>query len=273
METKDLWDKLGSIASTVTAVMTVIITIWTNNLSNKLDNFKATTEEGKTVSDLIKELSTDNKSTIKYDYAFLSLERYLRNIGNGDLKPQDKAMLVGFATALINDRIYNNTDTTRSAINRITIPEKFLKDNDSLGFQKLGIDFTNQNKIAKLPEKIKPEDSLSAFEPVSQPVKSIQARSINLIFKKIVYIQYSNLKNKDQALEIQQKFKLKEWVTPNIDNVPGVYKNTIRYFHNEDYSSAKEAQEVLGNKYKLLRVYNFESKVPKGQIEVWINNN
>ncbi|MDI1256292.1 MAG: hypothetical protein PSV16_09325 [Flavobacterium sp.] len=268
--TKEGLDKFSVLATTAIAIFTAFTAFNTNKLSGKVQSLKATQEEGTAVSALIKELSSDNISTVKYDYAFLSLERYLRNTDeDGNLKPQDKNMMVGFAQSLIYDRINNNMDTSVNVINRILIPKQFLEKNDSLVLQDIQLELSKKFKKAVTPFNA---SNLIATEPIFQTTDTEKSKSISLILSKIAYIQYADKSKRETAVETQQKLKGQSWVAPGVEKVTGNYDNTIRYFHDEDQYLANQANETLDVKYKLLRVYNFEAKVPKGQIEVWIGN-
>lgn len=272
---KDTLDRLGKIATILIAVFTAITAYFTNSLTTKINSIKAVQEEGTAVSSLIKDLTTETNSTIKYDYAFLALERYLRNTDpDGELKPQDKEMLIGFAQTLILERINNFKGDTTTVINRILIPQRFLEKNDTVAYEKTQLELLNRNSKIELPSTvITASDSLAKYNPIAQSIDPNKDKSINLVIKKVCYIQYSNSAKKKDVEELQNKLKAKDWVAPGIENVKGTYKNTIRYFHAEDESVANAAKEVLGSGFKLLRVYNFEEKVPNNQIEVWINNN
>lgn len=272
---KDLFDKLGTVSTILIAVFTAFTAYHTNNLTNKINSIKAVQEEGTAVSGLIKDLTTETKSTLKYDYAFLALERYLRNTDpDGVLKPQDKEMLVGFAQTLILERINNSNSDSINMINRILIPQRFLEKNDTTALKLTQLELLNRNNKIVLPTtRITKSDSLFKYAPISQSVDPNKEKSIAMVVKKVCYIQYANASKKKEVEVIQSLFKANDWVAPGIENVKGDYKNTIRYFHDEDESVARKTNQLLGNGFYVLRVRNFENKVPNNQIEIWINNN
>lgn len=264
---KETLDKLQIISTSLIAVFTAITAFYTTNLSSKLENFKAVSQEGKTVSELVNTLS-DTKLTVKYDYAFLSLERYLRNINNGELKPQDKTMLVGFAQTLIYDRI-NNNDDANNVTQRILIPRDFLEKNDTIVLSRIKQDLNEKyQKRVPPPDQFNP--NLVSVEPVAQTIDTSKSKTISLILNKVCYIQYAGNAQKDTAAKMQQELKANSWLVPGIEKVGGNYSNTIRYFHDEDQYLAIRAKELLGGNYMAKRIYNYENKAPKGQIEIWI---
>jgi molybdopterin converting factor small subunit len=273
-EKKDFLGTFNTIVIILTSIVAAFTAYRTTTLSDKISNIKAVTEEGKTVSELIDKFSKDSIPNRAFDFAFLSLERYLKNTtDDGSLKPQDKEMLVGFAQSIIYDRIFNNKKKSNVAINQILIPKKFLQLNAKEVLKEIEIELsTKNNKIIIPTHVIKEKDSLYIFNPVSMPIDDIKAKAISLILKKVVFIQYSEKNNENEVTKIQNLLKKTGWLTPSIENVPGNFKNTIRYFHDEDRIYANELNQNLKKKYVLLRVYNFESKVPNGQLEVWLNN-
>ena len=274
-EKKDFLNTFNTIVLILISIVTAFTAYRTSTLTDKINNIKAVTEEGQAVSELIDKFSKDSLPTITFDFSFLSLERYLRNTtDDGSLKPQDRAMLVGFAQSIIYDRVFKNTSNSDDIINKILVPKRFLEQNDTMILKEIQSKLiSNNNKIIVPTQEIKATDSLYIFQPISQSIDTIQAKSISLILKKVAYIQYSNRNKKNEIIEIQKKLKLKNWIVPGLENVKGAYKNTIRYFHEEDKAMANQANELLDNKFYPQPVRNFESKVPKGQIEIWINNN
>lgn len=271
---KEIFGNLNNFFTALTTLITLAIAIQTTLLTNKVNNLKSVSEEGEMFVKLVEKFSNEKVDDKKSDFLFLSIERYLRNTNDGCLKEQDKKMLVGFAKAIILERVYSK-DSITSSTSIINTAKKFLKENDPPSLKEIDSVSENVSKTVTLPNSvIKKSDSLYRFSPISK-LKNTQAESLSLIVKpkKTIYIQYSNDSKKSKINAIKDLLNSKSWITPGIENVKGEYKNTIRYFHDEDRTLANESNELLGNKYKLLRVYNFESKVPKGQIEIWINNN
>lgn len=106
-------------------------------------------------------------------------------------------------------------------------------------------------------------------EPVVLPGNSLSANTPT------IFIQYSNEKNKEDVLAIQQNFKNINWNAPGIEYVSGDYKNLIKYFHQEDSTIANGANKLLGGKYMVIPIINsnVQERIPVGQIEIWIQNN
>jgi|GEM_PF-6858784 len=264
---RDVWEKMGIIGTFVSTVFigifTAVVTYQTDMIRTKVENFKAVQEEGTAVSNLIKELSKDENSTLKFDYAFLALERYLRNTNeDGELKPQDKAMLIGFAQSLIFDRV-KASDSSKIDRNKILIPQQFLEKNDTIALGKVLSALGDLNKVSNVPAEI--DGNLKAIGPVSEIVDAQQSKSISLLVKKIVYIQYADSSRSHQAIEIQKMLRDKGWVAPGIERVKGKYYNCIKYFHSEDRILADEVNGLFGSQFKVVSNQGFEKSVPKAR--------
>lgn len=94
-----------------------------------------------------------------------------------------------------------------------------------------------------------------------------------------LYTQYKNKEDKDSVKALLNNPKIKSLVLniPPIDLVKtSNYNNEIRYFNKKDSLNAvglrKAIYEINGINYKLKYVPNFSSKVPLGQLELWINS-
>ena len=279
---KDFWDKLGVIgtflSTTVLVIFSTLVTMQTNKLSHQVEEFKTQMQENTMISQLVTQISKDTSSNVKFDFALLALERYLRNASpDGKLKSQDKDMLVGFAQSLILDRKFSFSDVSENNTDRILIPLEFLDKYDSTKKKATGITVNDNNKI-----KVTPADSLNNSSeaitqapPVSQLTDTSQSNIISLLIKKMVYIQFANRDKRKNAQDIQQTFIKNNWVAPGIEHVNGSYANIIKYFHYEDEALAIEANSLLGNKFKITPsiTRKYQKLVPKGQIEIWIANN
>jgi hypothetical protein len=97
----------------------------------------------------------------------------------------------------------------------------------------------------------------------------------NVLIPKSIYIQYNSHRNKPSVDSIRIAFQAQNWNAPGLEYRKGSYKNSIRYFHPEDISLVDEASKILEpykyHDFKKILLSGYD-KVPKGQIEIWINN-
>ena len=157
------------------------------------------------------------------------------------------------------------------------IPTEFLEKYDTGKLTMIQHILINRNNKVTYPSENKDLSSseVENNKPVSQLTDKSQLNSLSLILKKIIYIQYSNIAKRDDVEKIQKIFKNNKWIAPGIECVKGKYTNIIKYFHDEDRDIANEANNLMGNTYKVIQISNpeYEKSVPKGQIEIWISNN
>jgi protein involved in ribonucleotide reduction len=78
------------------------------------------------------------------------------------------------------------------------------------------------------------------------------------------------------VIAFQKDLKSKSWIAPGIDYVEGNYKNTVKYFNNEDKSLAEKVAAIgkqnFNSDFRTVAILSSKYKVPRGQIEVWVNN-
>ena len=111
-------------------------------------------------------------------------------------------------------------------------------------------------------------------QPVVEVSDAGKSKAITALFSKTCYIQYNNEENKQKAIDIQKRLKEAGWYAPGIDLVKGNYNSLVKYFHQEDSQLADRvvalAKDVGG--IQPLAIKGYESKVPVGQLEIWIGN-
>jgi hypothetical protein len=265
---KDFWDKLGIIATFIQIVVigafTAVVSLYTARMNNKLDTYKTGMDESGMIQKLVMDLSTEDSSNVKTDFALLSLERYLRSSKQGELQDYDKNMLCGFAESIIWDRIRKKKNE-----NEILIPIQFLSNNDTLREKELLSKIKGSETQTTHPDKV--NDSLINVKPVNQVNDTGSMKAISFLFNKTCYIQYADMTLKDTAEKFRKKLVAKGWYAPGIEYVEGNYKTSIRYFHPEDNGLVASLQDLFENNNVITSpIYKFGSRVPKGQVEVWI---
>jgi hypothetical protein len=148
---KDLWDKLGIVATFVQIIViggfTAFVTYNTSVMNHKIESFKTGMEENTMIAKLVTDLTGDTVRNLKTDFALLSLERYLRSSKKGQLEDYDKKMLIGFAKSIIMDRIMNSNTDSGNNLKKIYIEREFLHSIDAAAFDSmLAIVSTSETK-------------------------------------------------------------------------------------------------------------------------------
>ena len=272
---KDLWDKINVIATIVQIVViggfTAVVSLYTARMTNKLNTYKAGMDENNMIKTLVMDLTSDTSGNVKTDFALLSLERYLKSSNADSLHPYDRDMLVGFAQSVILDRVRHLGKNANGNINEILIPKELLQKYDTLRLDTI-ISLISRNSTKTILPVSVTSNTLENAQPVNQITEG-NVQIMNAILSKIVYIQYSNPQNRSSAEQIRQLFTGTQWRAPGCELVKGDFSNSIRYFHSEDSSLAEEIRDLLktktGKDFQVLPVKGFDSKVPKGQLEVW----
>lgn len=272
---KDAWDKVSVIATFIQIVViggfTVLVSFYTARMSNKLDMYKSGLDENEMIAKLVTELTNDTTSTLKTDFALLSLERYLKSSQQGELKIYDKEMLTGFAQSIILNRFLNtskaNTDT---GLNQIFIESKFLQKTDSVAYVNVLAIISNGQKRTEYPKQV--IGDVAALQPINQVTDEANTQAISLLFNKTCYIQYASPALKSKAEDIRKVLLTKKWYAPGLEYVAGSYKNYVKYFHAEDADLANNVRDIAGNNTSTILIQGFQSKIPKGQLEIWIGN-
>jgi len=267
--TKDL---IGIIVPSLQLLMLGILTAL---ITANLDRFKAGIDENNMINELVKDLSKDStKMNLKYDFMMLSLERYLKRSHNGELKEYDRDMLVGFAKSVIINRLSSNSKTYDLKTNDVLIPKEILQKYDSSNIKSflLAISEVNMTPTKRDTSEVR---NIANVEPVRQLLNPQKSVLLNALIPKSIYIQYNNLSKKKEVDSIRIAFQKKGWNAPRVEYRKGVYKNSIRYFHPEDVLLVEEASNLIDtiqdHHFKKIFLSNYKD-VPKGQIELWINN-
>ena len=120
-------------------------------------------------------------------------------------------------------------------------------------------------KFMEAVEKIKQNDSIIKA-PIIIPER-IFSNNTNV---PTIYIHFSNRSKIDMVNKFQKLFDNINWKAPGIEYKEIGCDNSIRYFNDEDRELANKANSLLGNIYSIKKV---NMTAPKGQIELWINNN
>lgn len=118
--------------------------------------------------------------------------------------------------------------------------------------------------------------ALDISKPIVQSKNATEANVISSFNKRLCYIQYNNKQNTEAVIAFQNDLKSKSWIAPGIDYVEGNYKNTVKYFNNEDKNLAERVAAIgkqnFNSDFRKVAILSSKYKVPKGQIEVWVNN-
>lgn len=272
---KDIWDKVGIIATFIQIVIlggfSVFISFYTAKMTNQLNTFKSGMDENTMIAKLVGDLTTDTSTNVKTDFALLALERYLKSSGDNKLEEYDIDMLTGFAQSIILERFFNKNGqfSTSEKLNEIFIESNFLQRTDSVAYNEVLALINSAEKVTSYPKLV--ERNINTVKPVNQAINSTNVKALGILFKKTCYIQYADANAKSAAEVLEKNLTSKSWNVPAVKYVPGNYGTIVRYFHPEDLELAKKVEKALNKSgVTMLLVSGYESSVPKGQLETWI---
>lgn len=269
---KSFWEILDILSKFTTGFLLVVIAFVLDIGSKRIAQ---SNEESKIVQSLIEDLTIRQQES-RNDVALLSLEKYLiTNKNNKDIGP-NKTYVTKIAETILRQRIHDDTIFTLES----SVPFKIVNKYDSALANEVLTEYAEaqkeKSKIIDDTTKTLTTGLIMNLQPIVQSKNATEANVISSFNKKICYIQYNNPAGADKVRSFQNELKLKEWIAPGIDYVDGNYNNIIKYFNADDKPLAEKAatiaQSIFNTDFKLAPILSSNYKVPKGQLEIWINN-
>jgi hypothetical protein len=269
---KSFWDILEILSKFTTGFLLVIIAFVLDVGSKRIAE---SNDESKIIQSLIADLTTRQQES-RNDVALLSLEKYLMSKNDSKSYETNKAYITEVSETILRQRIHDDSSFSLES----SIPFKILNKYDTAeanivltedGNNKR--DATNNNLKAKGPLS---DSAVTNLQPIIQSKNATEANVISSFNKKICYIQYNDSTNAAVIRNFQNTLKSKEWIAPGIDYVAGNYNNLVKYFNDEDKALAQRAAGLakasFNSNFQVVAILSSKFKVPKGQIEIWINN-
>lgn len=267
---KSFWDILDILSKFTTGFLLVVIAFVLDIGSKRIAQ---SNEESKIIQSLIEDLTTKQAES-RNDVALLSLEKYLVTKPDNKNFERDKAYITEVAETILKQRIHDDSSFSLES----SIPFKIVNKYDTAEanlvltqYSESRIDTskaTNQN----IPLTAAVVNNL---QPLVQSKNATEANVLSSFNKKFCYIQYNNNAAADKVRRFQDTLKSKQWIAPGIQYVDGNYENIVKYFNAEDKQLAERcaalAKESLNINFKIVPIISSKNKVPKGQLEVWIN--
>jgi hypothetical protein len=271
-KTKSFWDILEILSKFTTGFLLVIIAFVLDIGSKRIAQ---SNDESKIIQSLIEDLTTKQAES-RNDVALLSLEKYLMSDSNNKNFQINKAYITEVSETILRQRIQEDSSLTLESSIPFKILNKYNKAEANIVLTEDGDnkrDASNSNLKEKGPLS---DSAVTNLQPIIQSKNATEANVISSFNKKICYIQYNNSAGEDKIRDFQNALKTKEWVAPGIDYVAGNYNNIVKYFNDEDKTLAEKAATIakayFNNDFQVVAILSSKYKVPKGQLEIWINN-
>lgn len=246
---KDIWEKLDVISRMINiaflAVIATFIKIGADNIANSI-------KRGELVKSLISDLTTQDIK-VRQDIALIALNRSI-----GDSQPK---LVVEIAkTILISQKdVSDLTGQQAYKIIQERDPEEaeiIRKEADNV-LKNFRRDLLSPPNIEGTPKQPPP-----------------QAQRLASIFTNVVYIQYRGPAFKAEVQRFREELHKLNFHAPGVEAVEADFSNNIRFFHKEDEIQAKKVQTLAQDFFKkpfALHDFSGKFRVPRGQIEVWVN--
>lgn len=209
------------------------------------------------------------------DVALLSLEKYLVSKQDNKNFERDKAYITEVAETILRQRIHDDSSFSLES----SIPFKIVNKYDTA---EANIVLTEYSESRIDTSKTTMQNgSLTAsvvnnLQPLVQSKNATEANVISSFNKKFCYIQYNDSLGADEVRAFQNILKTKDWIAPGIQYVNGNYTNIVKYFNADDEPLAQKcaalAKASFNKDFKIVPIISSKYKVPKGQLEVWVNN-
>lgn len=267
---KSFWDILDIISKFTTGFLLVVIAFVLDIGSKRIAQ---SNEESKIIQSLIEDLTTKQQES-RNDVALLSLEKYLIPKADKKSLETNKSYIKEVAETILKQRIHDDSSFSLES----SIPFKILNKYDSAEANLIFTEYS-ENKIdtSKIINQSVPltATAVNNLQPLAQSKNATEANVISSFKKKLCYIQYNNAAAAGKVKRFQDTLKSKQWVAPGIQFIEGNYNNTVKYFNTDDLPLAQRCADLakasFNTDFKILPAFSPKYKVPKGQIEVWVN--
>jgi len=268
---RDFWDfadllvKLGS--GVILLWFTVVVKQGTEEIATAM-------RKGELVQRLIGDLTATPEARIRQDLAIIALD--------GSIGADDSEMVAAIVEKLFEvrptttaEQLTNDTAfavlTRRSPVRANLIRERLL---DALS------DSTVRQNAVSAPT-LPPAGTAPGAAPQVVPELAAEAKAAAAVFSNLLYIQFQGQITRELINELRRVHQEEGLAAPAAERRAGEYGSAVRYFHDDDRAKAeavaarstrffqeKNCPLVIG----VESVTSLRSKVPAGQLELWINH-
>jgi hypothetical protein len=254
------WPKLDIVAKFLSSVCLAALTIVVGCGAREIADAAKT---GELVRGLIADLTTTDQHA-RRDLALIALDHAADK--------QDPELIVDVAETLlleyhVPDSLVQIHDVTSSVAYRILLRRDAARARRVLDSAEV--------KASRLQSV-----SISSWDTtIVRGLVPIVARVLPTVTGNVVYIQFRDPSSRERMELLRQALREQGLNAPGVEQVDGEYRNWVRYFHEEDEALAGRIIEVVRGSLApsipldltAQGVFNQKTRVPRGQIEVWLN--
>lgn len=258
--TKDIWDKLDIVGKIVSGIVLVAIAIVLERGSNKIAN---SMQSGQLVQSLISDLAVPD-TTIKQDIALIAL--------NHAVGAQNPALVLQ-----ICERILENTKDYDDITGKVAF--EIIRDRDPERAKQIEKEAL---EIAQREQSIQRSAAVPSSQPSQKATELPSSKFISRVLQNIVYIQIRNNAYREQIKRLQDELQFAGFTVPGIEQVESDFRNSIRYFHEENRSMAERIKQIAVDFFQDEGIYldisiqnlsntEMSRRTSPGRVEIWIN--
>lgn len=268
-EPKDFWDKLDIVGKLLSGVILALIAIF---IKTGTDDIAAAQQQGDLVRNLLVDLTSNDQRT-RQDLALIALNHSVSD-----------SLMIEIAARLVLDTTgYSAGDQAltsvafRILLQRDPVMAESLKAQRQRGFENQVADPVVRAAARSAPDT-------STRPPVSAAGDSVARNAHELIAplsSSVVFIQFGGTFERAVAGQLRNRLAEAGFAAPAVEHIGTAFSSSVRYFHSEDSVLADSVGQVT---HRLLQekaprvgaipVQNLSGRgfrVPRGQIEVWLN--
>lgn len=271
---KDRWDKLDIIGKLISGVVLAVIAVI---IKSGTDRIAASQHRGDLVRALIADLTTKDQRT-RQDIALIALDHSV-----GGENPQ---LVIEIAERLVLDTTgYSAADRSQESI---------------LGSVAFGVlKKRNRARADSLQRAVEQRfaSRVSADSGVRASLRSDPDTARTLVLKdssaqfatrliarfssSVVFLQFQGGVQRKTMERLRKSLDSAGFVAPGVEYITKPFRSSVRYFHADDSMLAARAAKISANflqqerlSVESLKLQNLSERglrVPRGQIEVWLN--
>jgi hypothetical protein len=270
-KSKDHWDKIDIIGRLLSGVVLAVIAVV---IKLGADSIAGAQHRGELVRGLIADLTTKGQRT-RQDIALITL-----NHSVGGANPR---LVIEIAERLILDTSGYSATGLASGQALTSVAYRILDSLDSdratFAVEELARMLIQASADPLVRASLRSE---TVPTPSSTPrTSSAPARALESLSSKVVFLQFQSREYRATMEGLRKVLDTAGFVAPGVEFIPKSFRTSIRYFHPEDSLQAARVAEISASfltrehlsadSLALLNMSQRGSRVPRGQIEVWLS--
>jgi hypothetical protein len=262
---RDAWD----VVDLLVKIASGLVLLWfTVVVKQGAEDIAMAMRKGELVQRLIGDLTASPNARVRQDLAIIALD--------GSVGTDDSEMVAAIVEKLFELRPTTTeaelTNDTAFAVLKRRSPTRATALQERLVN---AVSQTDRQAVVSAASAAPTDLSESAPQPAAE------AKAVATVFSNVLYIQFQGQLTRELINELRGVYQKDGIGTPAAERLAGQYKSSVRFFHDEDRVQAEavadRATRFFTEKKCALAVdvediTATRSRVPRGQLELWINH-